>query len=111
LIEYFTGSISDEYIALKNLMALHNEKLSKLQTQRDLMNETFEVVKSNVSNTEFDFDTSDFREEIESLIEESEKLKVLEYKYKDLLLSLSEEKIVVVKQQKIIEATIHNLSK
>ena len=111
LLDNFTGVLSSELQGVKNNLRKERLRLKSLKKQQELFSETFRSVQEEVSNTNFDADFSEYKNEVSSLLEQLRPLQKFEIEYKESIRTLSNKKTVIEEQIALVAAATKSLSK
>lgn len=111
LIDALTGILSSELQTLKNDLRKARFDLNTAQKQEVLFKETFESVRGDISNADFDIDFQEYKEEINNLVQNLEVLQKQEFEYKESIRKISNRKSVLDSQVLIIKSSTESLNK
>ncbi len=111
LLDNFTGILSLELQSVKNDLRNARLSLKNLEKQRDLFAETFEGVRAEISNSDFDVDIDEYKNEIDELVARLSDLQKIEFEYKESIRSYSNRKSVLQNQINVVKASVKSLDK
>lgn len=111
VISYHFGIKPDKWYELdarkKNIATSMDEPQRQYNALKDLKDKT----REKIARVDFDIDINSFKKEIDNLIEECNKLKINENKYRSSMSELKTEKIRIQAQIEIVAYTHDELSK
>jgi hypothetical protein len=111
LIDTYTGVVSLELQSIKNNLCQKRLELKTFEKQKELFDETFKSVRDEISNSDFDIDLKEYKDEIEELVSSLNRLQKQEFEYKESIRALSNKKTILENQILIVKLSISSLDK
>jgi hypothetical protein len=106
IVYYHTGIRPNEYYETKSNIEILDEKIKENENEINILKKILGKIKTKLSNTNFDIDINSFKEEIKSLLVETEKLNLVQNKLKAKLTELYNVKITLESQIKITQLAL-----
>ena len=110
-IEYHTGIKPYEYYKLNSEIDAKRELKEAISKERDLVRGVLNKQRTKLKSVDFDIDINNFKNEIDSILNEVNKLKIDTDKYKRKIIQLNEQKLDTENKLNLLFHAIHEKEK
>jgi hypothetical protein len=111
IVSYHTGLKPNDYYTTKGEIEEYSNKIKELELERKSLKNVLEKVKEKISETEFNINIEDFKEEIKNLLVQCEILKGNQENLKAKLVDLYNLKISIESQITIAKSALNETRK